>query len=236
MNREEGLERLSTLDTPTGSEMYISNTLLKESLTEVAIKYARGRLLDIGCGNKPYKSLFNNVINEYIGCDIVQSSRNCVDVICPSDKLSFEEGVFDTVLSTQVIEHVENPAALLGEAFRVLKKDGVIIVSGPFFWHLHEEPYDFFRFTKYGFETLFKNAGFKIVEIKPSGGKWTTIAQLFLNVIYSSFKRKRWWKKAIKLFFIHLGGTWCINKVAFWLDKRNYDSLLTLNYVVVAKK
>ncbi len=235
-NREVGLERLSSLDTPTYSEMYLSNTLLKKSLTTAAEAHANGELLDIGCGNKPYEVLFKKTTTKYIGCDIVQSSRNCVDVICPSNALKFADNHFDTVLTTQVIEHVESPAALLKEAYRVLKPDGVIIVTGPFFWQLHEEPYDFFRFTKYGFETLLKDAGFKNIKIDPVGGKWTTLAQMFLNVVYSAFKKKKWWKKPIKFLFIHLRGTWMINKIALWLDRKNYDSLLTLNYIVVAKK
>src|SRR4051812_21771730 len=88
-----------------------------------------GRLLDIGCGNKPYRSLFPRV-SEYVGCDIAQSSDNVVDVISAADDIPLESGSFDAVLSTQTIEHVGNFAGLLSESFRVLKPGGKLYLSG----------------------------------------------------------------------------------------------------------
>ena len=90
--------------------------------------HASGKVLDIGCGNKPYQSLFVGRITEYIGCDVVQSDKNKVDVICPATQLSFNNESFDTVFSTQVIEHVDDPFKMLSESSRVLKPGGILII------------------------------------------------------------------------------------------------------------
>jgi SAM-dependent methyltransferase len=236
MKREEGVDRLSTIKVSRNASGYIVMHYLISDLQNSISLYAKGKLLDIGCGNKPYKGLFEGKIEGYTGCDVVQSSLNQVDVICEATMLAFEKEQFDTVFSTQVIEHVSDSQKMLGEAFRVLRKGGNIILSAPFCWELHEEPHDFFRFTKYGLTALFEQAGFEVKSIKENGGKWAAIFQLNLNVIYSIFQKKSIFVKLIKGLFINLHLTALVNYIALKLDKRFYSDLLTLNYVVVARK
>jgi 3-oxoacyl-[acyl-carrier protein] reductase len=94
-----------------------------------------------------------------------------VDVICLATDLKFENNKFDTVLATQVLEHVYDHHAMIKESYRVLRPGGQMILTVPFTWELHEEPYDFFRLTKHGLKELFEEAGFEIVYIKANGGK-----------------------------------------------------------------
>ncbi|MEI9956305.1 MAG: class I SAM-dependent methyltransferase [Ferruginibacter sp.] len=101
-------------------------------------------------------------ITDYTGCDIIQSDLQKVDILCEANKIPLADNTFDTVFSTQTIEHVADHQGVINEAYRLLKPGGAIIVSAPLYWHLHEEPYDFFRFTKYGFEYIFNKAGFEI--------------------------------------------------------------------------
>ncbi|MEM6517247.1 MAG: class I SAM-dependent methyltransferase [Bacteroidota bacterium] len=185
-------------------------------------KYAYGKVLDIGCGNKPYKSLFDNKYVDYLGCDVVQSNQNKVDLICHATDIPLANSSIDTIFCTQVIEHIEDTNALLKEVYRLLVPNGVIILSGPMYWHLHEEPHDFFRFTKYGFRALLENYNFDIIEITANGGKWSTFGQMVIHT-FPNFLVKR-------KFFRILN-----NKLFYYLNQKNYNDYNTMNYVVVAK-
>ncbi|HTB33100.1 MAG TPA: class I SAM-dependent methyltransferase, partial [Bacteroidia bacterium] len=164
--REENLDRFSDYNKVDISDHYylVYKPLIRD-LEYAVKKYAGEKVLDLGCGNKPYEGMFQGIAKEYIGCDVVQSSMNKVDVICEATKIPLPDASFDTVFSTQVIEHVDDHQALVKEAFRLLKPGGHFIVSGPMYWHLHEEPYDYFRFTKYGFKYILEKNGFSVAEI-----------------------------------------------------------------------
>jgi SAM-dependent methyltransferase len=234
--REQGVKRLQNFELRSRDEHFIVNRFLYEDLYAAIKNYSKGKVLDIGCGNKPYLSIFKSVSFSYTGCDIAQSSEQCVDVICPATKLPFPDASFDTVFSSQVIEHVEDTPSMISEMSRVLKKEGHAVISAPFAWQLHEEPYDFFRFSKYGLKYVLQQAGFEIIYIKPNGGKWATIMQLQLNVLMSSRKYRSWRSFLIKHLFITLGFIKIYNRLAVWIDRRYFDDILTLNYVVVARK
>lgn len=234
--REQGLARLSDVHIKLNRSDYIVMHYLIEDLQTAIGKYANGRVLDIGCGNKPYEIFFKDRITGYTGCDVVQSDKNKVDVICEATALAFPDALFDTVFSTQVIEHVGDPFKMLQEANRVLQPNGQIIVSAPFCWELHEEPYDFYRYSKYGLKAMFEQKGFEVIEIKANGGKWAAIFQMNINMIYSTFKKRKWWIRIAKGIFINLRFTSLLNKIAVWVDKKFHDELLTLNYVIIARK
>lgn len=234
--REIGLKRLESVTVSKNRQDYIVMYFLLRDLKSAISEYANGNVLDVGCGNKPYLVFFENKISSYTGCDVVQSDLEKVDVICEATKLDFSNEKFDTVFSTQVIEHVQDPFLMLREIHRVLKADGNLIVSAPFSWELHEEPYDFFRYSKYGLKSMFEQAGFTVVKIVPNGGKWAAIAQLWLNIVYSTFSRRKWYNKILKGVFINLRVTALFNGFAVWFDKKYNSDLLTLNYVIIAKK
>lgn len=234
--REENLLRLSSTKVDFNNAYYLSYRFLFADLREAIEKYANGELLDIGCGNKPYAAYFENKLSSYIGCDIIQSDRNQVDIICPATDIPLPDHSKDTVFSTQVIEHVADHRKLLSEAYRILKPGGAIIVSGPMAWEHHEEPYDFFRFTKYGFEWIFSEAGFTDIVIKGNGGKWAMVGQLTLNSIRSSLAKKTFTRRVLNGFYFIFRIKWIINVLFSWLDKVDKDYSSTLNFVVTAKK
>jgi SAM-dependent methyltransferase len=234
--REENISRLGGLTISKNARDFLAMYFLIRDLKEVISTYASGETLDIGCGNKPYEELFKGKIKTYIGCDVVQSNQLKVDVICLATALSFEDNTFDTVFSTQVIEHVDDPFKMLAEAARVLKKNGYLILSAPFSWELHEEPYDFYRYTKYGLESMLVRNGFELIKIKANGGKWAAIVQLYLNAVYAGFHKKKFLNRLLKGAFTTLRMTTLFNHLGLWLDHKFHDEILTLNYVVVAKK
>lgn len=234
--REENIQRLKFFKAGINDPNYLIYKNLFADLENAISRFAAGNVLDIGCGNKPYESLFKN-ITKYVGCDIVQSSDKKVDVICPATEIPLEDGTFQTVFSSQVLEHVADHQKMLNEASRILKKGGMIILSAPMVWEHHEMPYDFFRFTRYGMKYIFEKAGFEIVEIKANGGKWAMLGQMTQNIILSSTQRRKGiFRKLFRL--MHLAFMkLLINLFYSTLEKLDKDDqFFTTNFVVVAKK
>ncbi len=153
----------------------------------------KGKVLDFGCGQKPYKSLFTST-TEYIGVDIENEGHNHekeeIDVYYDGKVLPFENNSFDHVFSSEVLEHVFNYAEILPEIHRVLKTGGYFLITVPFSWEEHEVPYDNCRFTHFGIESLLKKAGYTIVESEKSGHFFAVISQYFINYIREMFFTK----------------------------------------------
>ena len=104
----------------------------------------------------------------------------------------------------------------------MLKPGGHIVLTVPFAWELHEEPYDFFRFTPHALKELFARAGLQIDYIKPNGGKWAAIYQLRNNMLYHSFRTsKSFFTRLKKFLFMELRLTQLRNHFAIWLDKKS---------------
>ena len=235
--REENLERLNSTDIGIENIWYLHYSYYHRDLFAALRQYASGELLDIGCGNKPYESVVAGQVSAYKGCDIIQSSGNRVDILCPANAIPLASNSFDTVLSTQTIEHVEDHQGLVNEAFRLLKPGGYFIVSGPLYWPLHEEPYDFFRFTRYGFEYILQKAGFKVTAIHANGGKWSVAGQAFLHALYPQVYNIKGLKgKLIRGLLRVVGGIKSINRFFIYLDNKWMDPTNTMNYVVIAQK
>jgi SAM-dependent methyltransferase len=158
-------------------------SLIIELLTLVAPQ-AKGRLLDVGCGDKPYLHLFRPHVTEYVGIEheetflktAASQNERGPDLVYDGKRLPFEDKSFDTVLNVQVLEHTPHPGALVLEMGRVLKDDGILILCAPFSFRLHEEPHDYFRYSPHGLRTLCDAAGLEIVEIHKHGSLWSLIA------------------------------------------------------------
>ena len=151
---------------------------MEQALVYAAKRYARGRLVDIGCGSKPWRTLFAPYVSEHVGVDHVDSRRapGSVDVIAGAYDIPLTDGCADTILMSAVLEHLETPARALAEAHRLLAPGGHLILTAPLFWPLHEQPRDFFRYTPHGLRFLLEEAGFEAVEIVSLSGVWTTIS------------------------------------------------------------
>ena len=158
-------------------------SLLYRALEAVAPR-AHGRLLDVGCGQKQFELIFRPHVDEYLGIEhqaifeatAANLGRTRPDYLYKGDRLPFDEGTFDTVLSIQVLEHTPDPRKLVAEMARVLKTSGTLIVAAPFSFRLHEEPHDYFRFTPHGLRVLLSEAGLAIEHIEQVGSLWSLLA------------------------------------------------------------
>ncbi|HEY3764047.1 MAG TPA: methyltransferase domain-containing protein [Gaiellales bacterium] len=166
------------------------------ALRDAGSRYARGRMIDIGGGRKPWQPIFAPYVTEHLCVDHVEKddARGAtVDVIATAYDVPLPDGDAQTLLLTEVLEHLERPADALAECFRLLAPGGHIIATTPLFWHIHDTR-DFFRYTPQGLRYLFTEAGFEVVELRPLGGLWSTVS---IEVSYGLEKYRRPWSAAV---------------------------------------
>jgi len=132
------------------SRYYITKKLRKE--VEYIIQHfisKNNSILDYGCGNSPYREMFNDKNSKYVTADIVENILAEVH-LDSKGQVPLDNNSFDTIISTQVLEHVDNPNLYLSEVKRLLKKDGTLILSTHGYWLYHPTPNDYWRWTSAG--------------------------------------------------------------------------------------
>jgi SAM-dependent methyltransferase len=152
---------------PASTLSLLPGAAIGEWLADVRGVFA-GRLLDAGAGNQPYREWYSPLVEQVVAVDAAPIEG--LSALAFANQLPFAGGSFDTVLSTQVWEHVEDPGVAAREAFRVLRPGGHLVVTVPFFYPTHEAPYDYGRFTSYGLSATLRNAGFEVVRLDAEGG------------------------------------------------------------------
>jgi SAM-dependent methyltransferase len=189
--------------------------------------YATGRLLDVGCGRRPYVGLLSEV-SEYVGVDADTRSGDA-DLGALAYALPFASASFDTVLSTQTLEHVEQPQRAVAEMARVLRPGGHLILSAPQTWRVHEQPYDFFRYTRFGLRHLLTSSGLDVLSVVPQGGVWHTVGQIVNNAVH---RRIRPYVPLYVMYLIYLAN----NMLFDALERAWPDFDEAINHVAVARK
>ncbi len=201
-------------------------------VVRAAKKYLCGRLIDIGCGTKPFRQVLSSLVTEHIGIDhsgTLHGPKD-VDLWGTAYRIPADDQSFDSVLCTSVMEHLEEPEVALRECHRLLRAGGYALYTVPFIWHLHEEPRDFFRFSRYGLKYLFEKVGFEIVEINALSGFWGTFGQLFVYNLYRFNRGPLRW-----LHLVDLVGL-LTQLISFGVDRIDRTEQWTLMYLVVARK
>ncbi|MDA1265755.1 MAG: methyltransferase domain-containing protein, partial [Planctomycetota bacterium] len=164
------------------SPYWMDWTLLRRSI-EALVEHAQGKLLDIGVSEAPYRHLFLPRVDRYVGLeypptildkrpdlwDVLHIAKDSVQVWGDGTALCFHDGTFETILATEVLEHLPNPQLLLNDAARVLAPGGKFLATVPFSQPLHELPGDFYRFTPTTLERMVTEAGLIVEEIRPRG-------------------------------------------------------------------
>lgn len=167
------------------SELAVSSRLIGRLLTDRYqagfAAHARGRLLDLGCGKVPFYAAYRDYVAETVCVDWPSSPHGGqhIDEFCDLSKvLPFGNESFDTVLSSDVIEHLPDPALAFREMGRVLRPGGKLILNTPFLYMLHETPFDFYRHTRYSLQRLTDLAGLDVLELDEIGGLVDVVADL----------------------------------------------------------
>jgi len=136
-------------------------------------------VLDAGAGRGPYRKMFKHA--RYEAADFAQLSTayTKLDYVCSLVDIPVKDARFDRILFNQVLEHIDDPPAVLKELHRVLKPGGQILCTVPLFYQEHQQPYDYFRYTKFALQKLFTDTGFENVRIEWLEGYFGTVSYQF---------------------------------------------------------
>jgi SAM-dependent methyltransferase len=216
---------------------------------------ARGRLLDVGVGERPWGALFEQRVTRYVGLEYppvadhlspgvwraLERLRGIVDVFGDGARLPFRDGTFDTLLAVEVLEHVPDPSLCVAEFARVLEPGGRLLLTVPFTAARHQLPFDYARFTAEGVALLLERHGFQIERLSQRGNSasvvGTTLAHFLLRTFAASSVLKDGsvtvsrWRGLLVMPLIALV------QMAFALAGRmTRDDALCLGHTVVARK
>ncbi len=212
---------------------YFARKGLFENISFLA-KHINGKTLDVGCGRKPYERLFSS--SQYVGLEIDSTENRLnkkADFYYDGSFFPFQDKEFDSIVVNQVFEHVFNPTEFLFEVNRVLKMDGILLMTVPFVWDEHEQPHDFARYSSFGLLSLLQNKGFQVIEHRKSINDIRVIFQLLNAYIYKkTFTGNAYINVFLTMFLIAPFNI--IGQLLSPLFPRNND--LYLDNIVLAKK
>lgn len=166
--------------------LFVPGFLVRRALRQAVASFAKsasGAVLDFGCGRKPYRGLFSDV--RYIGLETPVSghpdSDKDADIYWDGTRIPLPDESVDHVLMVEVLEHLFDPRLSLAEIRRVLRPGGRLLLTCPFMWPLHEEPYDYARYTPFAIQHLLESCGFEILQLTRTGTNVEALAVLCLN-------------------------------------------------------
>lgn len=195
------------------------------------LSFLKGRVIDLGCGQAPYKQDILKYVEEYIGVDWEKSFHDLSNVDVMADltkRLPFKDACADTVTAFKVMEHLPEPSFFLSECYRILRSGGSIFITVPFMWQVHEAPYDYYRYTRYGLEYLFKKNDFTDIQIKEKTGFWE------MWILKFNYHTRKFACGPFKYFWIPIW--WFGQVVAPLLDRFDNHPQETASYAVLARK
>lgn len=211
---------------------WLSAHYLKQDLSKV-LPTLEGELLDVGCGDKPYAHWITKATH-HVGIDVEPGAK--VDkVITPTEPWPFANASFDSVVSTEVLEHVTDLDLTLSEIDRLLQPGGRAVITIPFLYNEHGAPNDYRRFTLHNAKRLLP--GYDVELLKSQGGIGSTLSILLLNWLDTAFNLTFPTRllKAL-LLPIALPINLLINSLALLVDKLDHTQAFYSNLIVVLRK
>lgn len=212
---------------------YFSRRGLFRSMTVLG-RDLQGKLLDVGCGTKPYERYLS--VSHYIGLEIdTERSRTTskADMFYDGQKFPFGREEFDSLLANEVFEHVFNPQGFMTEVNRVLKLNGKLLMTVPFVWDEHEQPHDYARYTSFGLRHLLEQHGFEILQQQKSVDDIRVLFQLFNEYLY----KKTYVDNVILRQILNtllIAPCTILGMLVYWIFPSNHD--LYLDNIILARK
>ncbi len=195
---------------------------------QVTGDYAKGDLVEYGCGRVPLYGLYRDKCSSITCIDWPGSPHDVSHADYLSDlnyPTELDSDSFDTIICSDVLEHLHSPEIVLADMHRVLRDDGIVLLNVPFFYWIHEAPYDYFRYTRHSLKYLFEKTGFEILLLRDLGGRYDVCIDI-----------------ATKAFLRRFGGgiiQSLYSKMTSWdIESKSFESgtPFPLGYGVVAKR
>jgi SAM-dependent methyltransferase len=199
-------------DPPQSSSTWVVRHALARWLQEQAAELRAGepvRILDVGCGVKPYFPWFADAASEYVGVDVVENP--VAELLGPVEALPVEDASFDVVICTQVLEHCDDPAQAVRELRRVTRPGGRVLASTHGVQVYHPSPTDYWRWTHEGLRRLFETStDWSSVSVEPAAGTASALAMLLSTFVEIALRRS----------VVARPPVWLLNRAGSALDAR----------------
>lgn len=194
---------------------------------------SHARVLDAGAGEGQYRPLFER--HRYCGVDLtvgdIRWDYSRLDALADLNALPFAANSFDAALNVVTLEHLRQPDLALSEIARVLRPGGRLLLVAPLEWEEHQQPHDFFRYTRFGLQLLLSRAGFQDLAIAPVGGYFRLLSRRLLNGLQFFMRGPRW------LLFLPFAAVFVPLSLALPLfEGLDPDRNFTLGYICTARK
>jgi SAM-dependent methyltransferase len=208
------------------TEPWFATEIILRDFMVRARPYLTGRMLDAGCGAQRYKDVF--AFDTYVGLEYNEHFQP--DVVGDLRETPFEDKEFDSILSNQVLEHIDDTHRVFSEFQRILKPGGFLCITVPFIARIHEAPHDYWRMSEYAIRYLFSKHGFEEIEIANMGGFLTTQAYLWQFWLWEQLGNYRLGKLIRKPLM------WFCNHLFLFLHKIDRDKTTPFNYIAIGRK
>lgn len=212
--------------------MFFLKKIARSRIELMLKKYATSqKVLDLGSAKSPYSKWFPNRVT------LDADPKSGADIIADAQDIPLLNNSQDFILCTEMLEHVKSPEKVIQEIYRILKPGGTIVLTTRFVYGLHETPNDYFRFTRYGLVSLFKN--FDLILIKEDSVNFETIAVLLQRLTYQS---DFFGGKVTKILFAIIWNfipflNFLIKKQYGNITKESFESnILSAGYLIEARK
>lgn len=209
--------------------------IIGRAYERVIKEHSKGVLADIGCGSVPYYMIYKDQVDDILCVDWAQENMGVshLDYIADLNKgIPIGDNIADTVLCTDVLEHINNPGLLFSEMARIMKKDAKIIVTVPFLYWIHNGPHDHHRYTRYMLEEFCRRNELDTISLEEYGG----LPEVLFDLVHKGYAFYNFPMRRVFLF------SW--RKIGEFLYHRKFVKRLSmksrqtfpLGYILVAQK
>lgn len=220
------------------ADLQVSSRLVADIVAQHYQKYLRlfasGNLIDLGCGKAPLYGLYKDYIQQSFCVDWENTlNKNpYLDCYCDLNQpLPINDQKFDTIILSDVLEHIAEPGKLWKEMERILRPRGYLILNVPFFYKIHEAPHDYFRYTEFALRRFAKENGLKVVILIPMGG----IPEILADLLAKTFYKLPLAGKSMSIFIQKLFSFFIKTSAGKKLSQKTSGSF-PLGYFMVAQK
>jgi SAM-dependent methyltransferase len=144
-------------------------------------QHVHGRLVDLGCGRVPLYGAYRSLVSQVTCVDWsgnVESTQHLDIAHDLNQPLPLESRRYDTAILSDVLEHIRRPEALLAEVERILAPGGKLLLNVPFFYWLHEQPHDYFRYSEHALRSFIAHSGLRLILLEGLGGAPEVLADV----------------------------------------------------------